>query len=120
LPASQIQGPVNRHTSAGRTALCHAPSPWTQFNVEFTPLSPSEDTAAEYLLPLLVRARANHNATWWFLRKPPGWRLRIHPAPAPTIDLAAELTATLSTDTTTLTHAGGHPVRAPPEGTSKA
>lgn len=95
LPASRLQELVDRFTTAGRTALRHAPSPWQQFNIEFAANAHHETIAADYVLPVLLRARANGDVTWWFLRKPPGWRLRVLPTPSPTVDHVEELTAAL-------------------------
>lgn len=95
LPAQRLQELVDRFTIAGRTALQYAPSPWQQFNVEFADDAHPESIAADYVLPVLLRARADDDVTWWFLRKPPGWRLRILPTPSPTNDHVEALTAAL-------------------------
>lgn len=53
-------------------------SPWQQLNIEFT--EPSDATAGR-LLPTLQQAQDRGDLTWWFVSKPPGWRLRIRPHP---------------------------------------
>ena len=97
LTARELKELIRRYTAAGRAALSHPPSPWHQFNVEFSDASHSESTATAYLLPVLCRAQSDKDATWWFLRKPPGWRLRILPAASPTVDPVEELRTALQT-----------------------
>ena len=97
LAPGELRELIRRYTAAGRAALRHPPSPWHQFNVEFNDASHSESTATAYLFPVLCRAQTDKDATWWFLRKPPGWRLRILPAASPTVDPVEELRTALQT-----------------------
>jgi len=96
LTASELSGAVERYTAAGRTALATPPSPWRQIDVEFTDLQDAEQTAREYLLPVLTAPRAETAVQpWWFMRKPPGWRVRVAPPAAADGDLLDEIIAGL-------------------------
>ncbi|MGW6454676.1 methyltransferase, FxLD system [Streptomyces sp. NPDC055078] len=53
---------------------------WPQYNIEFPDRKTSELAAAERLHPELTTLLAGGViTTWWFLRKPPGIRLRLLP-----------------------------------------
>ncbi|WP_285746473.1 thiopeptide-type bacteriocin biosynthesis protein [Lentzea sp. NBRC 105346] len=74
---------VDVYRRAGRNALeRQAASGWWQIYVEFNDWKVAEQTIADNILPLLHRAEAGGLVTrWWFMRKHPCWRLRIHPGP---------------------------------------
>ena len=65
---------------AGRQALnCFAPG-WWQVYIRFTSWEEAERTFADHIAPLLRHAESDRVVTaWWFIRKHPSWRLRIHP-----------------------------------------
>jgi thiopeptide-type bacteriocin biosynthesis protein len=96
LTASELSCAVQRYTAAGRTALVSPPSRWRQLDVEFTDPRDAEQTAREHLLPVLTATRAEAAVQpWWFMRKPPGWRVRIAPPAAGDGDLLDEVIAGL-------------------------
>ncbi|MGW0827744.1 thiopeptide-type bacteriocin biosynthesis protein [Streptomyces sp. NPDC002845] len=81
---------------AGHEALARhaARSDWWQVYVEFPNWATAEQTAAAHLVPLLRSAEENGNATaWWFTRKHPCWRLRLHVRPGTGVkaDISTEL-----------------------------
>lgn len=50
---------------------------WQQLSIEFTDRATAAHTAAHQLAPALNRAeQAGQLRTWWYIRKPPGLRLR--------------------------------------------
>lgn len=50
---------------------------WQQLSIEFTDRATATHTAAHQLAPALNRAeQAGQLSTWWYIRKPPGLRLR--------------------------------------------
>ncbi|HWE91496.1 MAG TPA: methyltransferase, FxLD system, partial [Pseudonocardiaceae bacterium] len=50
---------------------------WQQFSIEFTDRATAVRTAAHQIAPALNRAeQAGQLSTWWYIRKPPGLRLR--------------------------------------------
>lgn len=54
---------------------------WPQYGIEFADRHAAEQAAAERLRPELAALLANGAiASWWFIRKPPGLRLRYLPA----------------------------------------
>ncbi|MFJ7279805.1 methyltransferase, FxLD system [Kitasatospora sp. NPDC098663] len=64
---------------------------WHQYSIEFTDPATIEHTAARHLAPALTRAQHDGRIdTWWFIRKPPGLRLRYQttgPGPDPVPEL---------------------------------
>ncbi|OLZ45611.1 hypothetical protein BAY60_34265 [Prauserella muralis] len=72
---------VEVYRKAGRHALeRQAASDWWQIYIEFIDWSTAEQSAADTIAPLLHRAGEDGLVTkWWFMRKHPCWRLRIHP-----------------------------------------
>ncbi|GAB3284178.1 thiopeptide-type bacteriocin biosynthesis protein [Kineosporia babensis] len=59
-------------------AAVEAPSTtWLQLNIEFAQSSRADEIAAQHLLPVLQQAHQRGDLTWWFMRKPPGWRVRM-------------------------------------------
>ncbi|MFF0630308.1 thiopeptide-type bacteriocin biosynthesis protein [Streptomyces sp. NPDC004296] len=87
---------VELFQQAGHDALAHQTSQlgWQQIFVEFLDWSAAESTAATYLEPVLSQAQeAGFLTGWWFIRKHPCWRLRLHALPESTAvaDLSAAL-----------------------------
>lgn len=72
------------YQQAGRRALDQHTNPgWRQVYIRFTDWDRAERAATEHLVPLLHRADADGvTSAWWFIRKHPCWRLRLHPGPA--------------------------------------
>lgn len=75
---------IEVYRQAGRRALDQHTYPgWWQVYLRFTDWDRAEHTAAEHLAPLLHRADTDGvTSAWWFIRKHPCWRLRLHRGPA--------------------------------------
>ncbi|SDI20124.1 thiopeptide-type bacteriocin biosynthesis domain-containing protein [Sinosporangium album] len=74
--------------AAGLAALeRRAETGWYQLRVQFPDWDTAEEIGARHLGPRLeqLQARGAVNG-WWFLRKPPGWRLRLREADVPAVD----------------------------------
>ncbi|EOT04750.1 thiopeptide-type bacteriocin biosynthesis protein [Streptomyces noursei] len=87
---------VELFQQAGHDALAHQTSTlgWQQIFIEFPDWSAAESTAATLLEPVLSQAQEAGTLTgWWFIRKHPCWRLRLHPRPDSTAvaDVSAAL-----------------------------
>ncbi|WP_245966653.1 thiopeptide-type bacteriocin biosynthesis protein [Sphaerisporangium album] len=82
--------------AAGLAALeRRAETGWYQLRVQFPDWDTAEEISAHHLGPRLeqLQGRGAVNG-WWFLRKPPGWRLRLREADVPAVDqVLDELTA---------------------------
>lgn len=93
---SEFVDAARRYQEAGRAAL-DTTDQWVQINIEFTDPTTADHVAASALLPALLHDRAHGRIrAWWFLRKPPGWRVRILPATTTTnLDALATVTAPL-------------------------
>lgn len=76
------------YQAAGLAALeRRAEHDWYQVRVEFPAWSTAEAVGAEQLGPRLDRLQATGAvAGWWFLRKHPCWRLRLHGADTAAVD----------------------------------
>ncbi|WP_409495988.1 thiopeptide-type bacteriocin biosynthesis protein [Amycolatopsis sp. cmx-11-12] len=74
---------VEVYRQAGRQALeRQAASGWWQIYIQFIDWNTAEQSAADTIVPLLHRAEEDGLVTkWWFMRKHPCWRLRLHPGP---------------------------------------
>ncbi|WP_328465860.1 thiopeptide-type bacteriocin biosynthesis protein [Streptomyces sp. NBC_00448] len=72
---------VSLFTAAGREALVQhaAVGKWWQINLAFTDPSTGDRAFAAHLLPLL---RATDVDSWWFMRKHPGYRVRVLASPS--------------------------------------
>ncbi|MEV6033541.1 thiopeptide-type bacteriocin biosynthesis protein [Nonomuraea sp. NPDC052116] len=82
--------------AAGLAALeRHAEAGWYQLRVQFPDWDTAEQVGADLLGPCLEELQAcGAISGWWFLRKPPGWRLRLRDADIPAVDqVLDELTA---------------------------
>lgn len=94
MDPAALQHLVEVFRQAGRRALAdHAAADWWQVHVEFPDWARTEPTAVRHLAPLLRDAHAEGGITsWWFIRKHPCWRLRLHTAhPQVRARLSAEL-----------------------------
>lgn len=78
-PAS-LADAVDAFVAAGTDALFrHQYRPdWVQFYVEFPAWHDAEQIAHEHLVPLLTDLENDTASMWWFIRKHPYWRLRVH------------------------------------------
>ncbi|WP_331724344.1 thiopeptide-type bacteriocin biosynthesis protein (plasmid) [Streptomyces longwoodensis] len=84
---------VERYRAAGQQALHQQPAGWHQVYVQFAVYPTAARAFRAYLFPTL---REETVGTWWFLRKYPYWRLRVHPAPdAPAEPVIARVTQAL-------------------------
>ena len=72
---------VEVYRQAGRQALeRQQASDWWQVYIQFTDWSTSEHVATDRIGPLLSQAEESGLiSNWWFMRKYPCWRLRLHP-----------------------------------------
>lgn len=78
LDPGTLASAVDAFSTAGLAALAGVPgSRWTQAHVIFPGnADPAETTVA--VAGVLDRlGEAGHHCGWWFLNKPPGWRLRL-------------------------------------------
>jgi thiopeptide-type bacteriocin biosynthesis protein len=81
LDPTDVAEAVEIYRQAGRRALQRQDSwGWWQVYVEFRDWRTAEQTAADTIVALLRRAeQADLVSRWWFMRKYPCWRVRIHP-----------------------------------------
>ncbi|MFI9783807.1 thiopeptide-type bacteriocin biosynthesis protein [Kitasatospora sp. NPDC051984] len=99
LDPTELATAVDLYRQAGRDAL-HQQTDRTcwQAYIEFADWTAAESVIARHLAPTL-RSTEPHGVTWWFIRKYPCWRLRLHHDPsrgnpgAEIADLLDELTA---------------------------
>ncbi|BBA99050.1 hypothetical protein RVR_5507 [Actinacidiphila reveromycinica] len=72
---------VSLFAAAGREALVQhaAEGKWWQINLAFTEPSTGDRAFTTHLLPLL---RATDIDSWWFMRKQPGYRVRVLASPS--------------------------------------
>ncbi|MBQ0984068.1 thiopeptide-type bacteriocin biosynthesis protein [Streptomyces sp. F63] len=90
---ARLADAVGRYRAAGRAALGPQPSGWHQVNIEFADYPTAERSFRAHLLPALSSGAIGE---WWFVRKHPCWRLRIHPGPdGRTADAIARITEAL-------------------------
>jgi hypothetical protein len=90
---ARLTDAIERYRTAGRAALATPPAEWHQVNIEFADYSTAELSFRACLLPYL---RTGAVGAWWFVRKYPCWRLRVHRAPdADTEETIAHLTEIL-------------------------
>jgi thiopeptide-type bacteriocin biosynthesis protein len=75
---------VEVYRLAGRQALeRQQAADWWQVYIQFADWSTSERVAADTIVPLLSRAEESGLVSnWWFMRKYPCWRVRLHPGAA--------------------------------------
>jgi len=79
MAAAELDEAAQVYRAAGLAALeRRAVGQWHQLAVEFPDGSTTETVGATQLGPQLDFLQAEGAVTgWWFLRKPPGWRLRV-------------------------------------------
>ena len=83
VPVTDLIEAAERYQAAGRAALIrHCSDDWYQVNIEFPDPRQAEHTAATRLEPPLRHAEAEGFLDcWWYIRKTPHWRLRLHAEP---------------------------------------
>lgn len=86
VSAADLAERLDRYRAAGRAALEARPSGWHQVNVRFADYPTAAFTFRDGLLPAL---QAGPIGRWWFVRKHPHWRLRVHPVSGATTEDAA-------------------------------
>ncbi|MEU3342637.1 thiopeptide-type bacteriocin biosynthesis protein [Streptomyces sp. NPDC006668] len=90
---AQLADAVERYRAAGRAALDTRTAAWHQTYIEFADYPTAVQAFRACLLPSLRGAPVGQ---WWFLRKSPCWRLRIHPSPDASVqDTTAHITEAL-------------------------
>ncbi len=99
LNLATLHEAVEVYRAAGLAALEHrAEHDWYQLRIQFPDWTTAETTAATRLGPCLDRLQARGAVTgWWFLRKHPYWRLRLHHADTETVDHVLEELTTAGT-----------------------
>ncbi|QFQ97267.1 methyltransferase [Streptomyces phaeolivaceus] len=101
LEPADLDAAVAVYQQAGQQALAQQSGPlaWRQLFIRFTDWGKAEQTAAEYIAPVLDLAQQDALINgWWFIRKHPCWRMRLLPAvgtqlPPALADTLDELTA---------------------------
>lgn len=96
LAPADLDEALQIYQAAGLAALArHAEQDWYQVRVQFPDWSTAEKIGAERLGPRLDHLRSDGAVGgWWFLRKHPCWRLRLHGADTAAVDHElGELTA---------------------------
>lgn len=90
MSAVELADAAQMYQAGGIAALeRRADSEWYQLAIEFADRSASETVGATRLKPRLDRLQTQGAIKgWWFLRKPPGWRLRLRAADREAVDLA--------------------------------
>ncbi|MEO3807165.1 thiopeptide-type bacteriocin biosynthesis protein [Nonomuraea sp. B1E8] len=84
----ELADAVQLFQAAGLTAL-EQRSEWYQLAIEFAEERTAESAGAMYLGLRLDRLQDQGVVQgWWFLRKPPGWRLRVHTTDRTAVDRA--------------------------------
>ncbi|ORT46828.1 hypothetical protein KBI5_23100 [Frankia sp. KB5] len=95
LTVAELHAAAATYRAGGQAALANQRPGWHQFNIHFPDWQTAEQTAAEFLLPaLLATETAGTIDGWWFIRKHPNWRLRVH-TPPPGADATTELETAL-------------------------
>ncbi len=83
LEAAELKAAVELFQQAGLAALeaqAAARTSWYQVHIQFPRWDTAEQTAVTHLRPWLHRAQADGLiSSWWYIRKPPRWRLRVAP-----------------------------------------
>ncbi len=82
LDPDDLAAAAEVYRTAGRHALAeHRETSWRQLYLRFADWQRADQIAAAHLLPLLDDAeRRGQISAWWFMRKHPCWRLRLHPS----------------------------------------
>lgn len=103
LCAEDVAEAAALYRTAGRAALAdHHHDTWLQYRLQFRNWAGAEDAAARELAPALDQFCQDGTVqSWWYLRKHPHWRLRVHAGPAATKQQAARQLEHLLEFTTT-------------------
>ncbi|WP_026421860.1 thiopeptide-type bacteriocin biosynthesis protein [Actinokineospora inagensis] len=90
LTATDLDDAIRTYHAAGLAALDQqAEATWYDLRIEFTDWANAEPIAVTHLRPILDDLQHSGAITiWWFLRKHPCWRLRLHHANKPAVDHA--------------------------------
>lgn len=88
LDPADLDEALDVYHAAGLAALQrHAEGGWYQVRVEFPDWATAEAVGASQLGPALDRLQASGVVSgWWFVRKHPCWRLRLHRADTAAVD----------------------------------
>jgi Lantibiotic biosynthesis dehydratase C-term len=84
MEPAELDDAVALFQLTGRTALAEqeAHADWFMARVHFRDHMAADQVIHDRLLPLLTDAQDQGLlAQWWFMRKPPGWRMRFLPGP---------------------------------------
>ncbi|MEU5978952.1 thiopeptide-type bacteriocin biosynthesis protein [Streptomyces sp. NPDC047315] len=75
ITTDALESAVDSFCAAGARAVEErSTAPWWQATVEFPDWTAAEQVAATHLLPVLEAT----SRPWWFIRKHPCWRIRLH------------------------------------------
>ncbi|HVK19976.1 MAG TPA: thiopeptide-type bacteriocin biosynthesis protein [Actinokineospora sp.] len=87
LNLAELDDAIKRYQAAGLAALHQrCEHTWYDVRVEFPDWTSAETTAAQHLGPALDLLQTHGSiGGWWFLRKHPCWRLRLHHANVTTV-----------------------------------
>ncbi|ADP84912.1 thiopeptide-type bacteriocin biosynthesis protein [Pseudofrankia inefficax] len=94
LDPDDLAAATEIYRTAGRRALAaHRDTAWRQIYLRFSDWQHADQVAAAHLVRILDDAeRHGQISTWWFMRKHPCWRLRLHPTrPGPPATIEAAL-----------------------------
>jgi thiopeptide-type bacteriocin biosynthesis protein len=82
ITTATLADAVQEYQAAGRAALTARAhnGRWYQATITFTDWATAEDTVTTALWPRLQEAETGGLvSSWWYIRKAPCWRLRLHP-----------------------------------------
>lgn len=84
ITSTDLADAVEMYHAGGQATLqAHASHEWIAVRIQPTNWDTAEHAAAAHLGPHLQQAQTTGILTmWWFVRKHPCWRLRLHPGPA--------------------------------------
>nr|BFD93819.1 hypothetical protein KitaXyl93_51790 [Kitasatospora sp. Xyl93] len=93
IDAADLATAAETYRTAGRSAISTPPDTWVQVNIRPTEWHSAEAAMAAHLAPTLRDAEIRGAVTsWWYVRKHPYWRLRLHTGhPALCTHLAEQL-----------------------------
>ncbi|MFF2119769.1 thiopeptide-type bacteriocin biosynthesis protein [Kitasatospora sp. NPDC058184] len=79
IDAADLATAAETYRTAGRSAISTPSDAWVQVNIRPTDWHTAEATLAAHLAPTLRDAETRGAVTsWWYVRKHPHWRLRLH------------------------------------------
>lgn len=82
MTAAALADAIQDYQAAGHTALIARAhnGRWFQANIAFADWATAENTVTTSLWPRLQEAETNGLvSSWWYIRKAPRWRVRLHP-----------------------------------------